>query len=274
MGIFDSSVRAEEALKELLKQNIPRESIIFFTPSADAAVTAVKELGTYAGGYVHEVAAVTPMMVPGVGGIFALGLGATELLGSFDADLEGTVDSSPRQVSALERAHDQQDAAFFRKILRGERSVILVRTAWHEIAATASSLFDRMGSGRPQSTHAKTETTIRHIDGIIVLDVVGRITITEGSAVLHETVQQLQEGGNKRILLNLASVNYLDTSGIGELVRIHTSLRKQGGQLKLVNLHKPFMEILQMTCLHRVFDIQTDEATAIKSFGRADRAIA
>jgi anti-sigma B factor antagonist len=280
IGVFDSRDRAEEALKDLLRQNVPRESIVFLTRSEDEAATVAKELGAYAGDLVGDaflagVAAVTPLMVPGLGQVFALGSGATVLLGLVGPGTGSAVGKAiSRDVATPEPSHDNEDAALFQRILKGGRSFILVRTAWHEIATVASGVLDRLGNGTPERTRVKIQTAARQVEGITVLDVRGRITVGEGSLMLRESICDLMQKGNKRILLNLYEVDYVDTSGIGELVRIHTTLRKQGGQLKLVNLHKTLMDILHMTCLHRVFDIQKDEASAIKSFGRAARATA
>ncbi len=78
--------------------------------------------------------------------------------------------------------------------------------------------------------------------------------------------------GNKHILLNLADVAHVDSSGIGELVRSHATIRKQGGQLKLININKKVDELLQMTMLSAVFDVQPSEDAAIKSFSQASKA--
>lgn len=280
IGVFDSCDRAEEALKDLLRQNVPRESIVFLTRSENEAVTLAEELRAYAGGFVGGdflagVAAVTPLMVPGLGQVFALGSGATALLGFVGSGTGFAVGQAiSRDVATPEPRHGDEDTAFFQKILKGGHSLILVRTAWHEIATVASGVLDRLGNGTPERARVKIQTATRQVEGITVLDVRGRITVGEGSVTLRESIRDLMQKGNKSVLLNLYEVDYVDTSGIGELVRIHTTLRKQGGQLKLVNLHKTLMDILQMTCLHRVFDIQKDEASAIKSFGRAARGTA
>jgi anti-sigma B factor antagonist len=275
IGVFDSHDRAKEALNDLLRQNVPRESIVFLTRSENEAVVVAEEFGAYAGGFVGGaflagVAAVTPLMVPGLGQVFALGSGATALLGTGSA----VGKAISRDFGTPEPSHENEDAARVQKILKGGRSLILVRTAWHEIATVASGILDRLGNGISERTRLKIQTATRQVEGITVLDVRGRITVGEGRVMLRESISDLMQKGNKRILLNLYEVDYVDTSGIGELVRIHTTLRKQGGQLKLVNLHKTLMDILRMTCLHRVFDIQNDEASAIKSFVRATRATA
>ena len=106
----------------------------------------------------------------------------------------------------------------------------------------------------------------RQVDGVTVVDCSGRITLGEGSVTLRETVSQLLSKNQKKILLNLAEVNYIDSSGIGELVSAFTTVRKQGGDLKLLNLTKKVHDLLQITKLYTVFDVQDDEAAAVKSF--------
>jgi len=106
----------------------------------------------------------------------------------------------------------------------------------------------------------------RQIDGVTIVDCSGRITLGEGSVTLRDTVSQLLTKNQKKILLNLGDVNYIDSSGIGELVSAFTTVRKQGGDLKLLNLTKKVHDLLQITKLYTVFDVKDDEAAAVKSF--------
>ena len=106
----------------------------------------------------------------------------------------------------------------------------------------------------------------RQIDGITIVDCSGRITLGEGSVTLRDTIGQLLSKDQKKILLNLGDVNYIDSSGIGELVSAFTTVRKQGGDLKLLNLTKKVHDLLQITKLYTVFDVKEDEAAAVKSF--------
>lgn len=108
----------------------------------------------------------------------------------------------------------------------------------------------------------------RQVDGVSVLDCSGRITLGEGSITLRDTVRDLLSKGHKKILLNLGEVSYIDSSGIGELVSAFTTVRNQGGELKLLNLTKKVHDLLQITKLYTVFDVKDDEASAIKSFQR------
>lgn len=106
----------------------------------------------------------------------------------------------------------------------------------------------------------------RQVNGVTVVDMSGRITLGEGSVILRETVRDLLSKGEKKILLNLGNVTYIDSSGIGELVSAFTSVRNQGGELKLLNLTKKVHDLLQITKLYTVFDIKDDETAAIGAF--------
>ena len=110
------------------------------------------------------------------------------------------------------------------------------------------------------------KATNRQVDGVAVVDMSGRITLGEGSVVLRDTIRDLIGKGNKKILLNLGDVTYIDSSGIGELVSAFTAVRRESGELKLLNLTKKVHDLLQITKLYTVFDIKDDEATAIKAF--------
>jgi anti-sigma B factor antagonist len=109
----------------------------------------------------------------------------------------------------------------------------------------------------------------RQVDGVTILDLSGRITLGEGSVQLRDAIRDLLAKGSKQILLNLADVNYIDSSGIGELVSAYTTVRNQGGELKLLNLTKKVHDLLQITKLYTVFDVKDDEASAIASYARA-----
>jgi anti-sigma B factor antagonist len=110
------------------------------------------------------------------------------------------------------------------------------------------------------------KVSTRQVDGVSIVDCSGRITLGEGSVVLRDTVKDLLGKGQKKILLNLGDVNYIDSSGIGELVSAYTTAKNQGGELKLLKLTKKVHDLLQITKLYTVFDVKDDEAAAIKSF--------
>ena len=106
----------------------------------------------------------------------------------------------------------------------------------------------------------------RQAGDIVVLDMDGRITIGEGSVTLRTAIRRLLEEGKKRILLNLAGVGYIDSSGIGELVSSYTAIGKENGQLKLLNLTQKLQDLLAITKLLTVFDVYESEADALNSY--------
>ena len=116
------------------------------------------------------------------------------------------------------------------------------------------------------------KATIRQVDSVTVVDISGRITLGEGCSQLRDLIRNEVSKGNKQVLLNLADVTYIDSSGIGELVSAYTAVSNQGGSLKLLNLTKKVHDLLQITKLYTVFDVHDDEAKAITSFGKAASA--
>jgi len=112
------------------------------------------------------------------------------------------------------------------------------------------------------------KSNTRQVDGVSIVDLSGRITLGEGSTMLRDIVRDMIAKGNKKILLNLGDVTYIDSSGIGELVSAFTTVRNGGGELKLLNLTKKVHDLLQITKLYTVFDIKDDETSAIQSFNK------
>ena len=113
---------------------------------------------------------------------------------------------------------------------------------------------------------AELNISERQAGDIAVLDMSGRITIGEGSVALRTAVRRLLEEGKKKILLNLAGVGYIDSSGIGELVSSYTTIEKDGGQLKLLNLTQKLQDLLTITKLLTVFDVYENESDALAGF--------
>ena len=116
------------------------------------------------------------------------------------------------------------------------------------------------------------KATTRQVNSVSVVDLSGRITLGEGCSQLRELIRDLLSKGQKKILLNLGEVTYIDSSGIGELVSGFTAVSNQGGSLKLLNLTKKVHDLLQITKLLTVFDVHDDEAKAISSFQKATGA--
>jgi anti-sigma B factor antagonist len=104
------------------------------------------------------------------------------------------------------------------------------------------------------------------LDRVSVLSLNGRITLGEGSVQIRDAIRDLIGKGSKSILLDLGEVNYIDSSGLGELVSAYTTAKNQGAALKLLKLTRKVHDLLQLTKLYTVFDIYDDEASAIASF--------
>jgi anti-sigma B factor antagonist len=113
---------------------------------------------------------------------------------------------------------------------------------------------------------AELEVTERQAGDVTILDMSGAVRIGEGSIALRDAIRGLADVGKKKILLNLAGVNYVDSTGIGELIANYTTVSRQGGQLKLLNLTDRIQNLLVITKLLTVFDTYEDEAEALKSF--------
>ena len=109
----------------------------------------------------------------------------------------------------------------------------------------------------------------RQVGGITILDIGGRIVLGEEGASLRDVIRDLLKNGHKQILFNLGDVAYIDTTGLGSLVGAFTTVRKQGGELKLLNLPEKLAGVMQITKLYTVFDIMNDEAAAVKSFSQS-----
>ena len=108
--------------------------------------------------------------------------------------------------------------------------------------------------------------TCREINDVAIIDFSGKITLGEGSSTLRRTIKELIDKGHRKIILNLYDVDYIDSSGIGELVSGYTTVRNAEGELKLLHLTKRVHDLLQITRLFTVFDVQSDEDTALRSF--------
>jgi anti-sigma B factor antagonist len=108
----------------------------------------------------------------------------------------------------------------------------------------------------------------RQVGGITILDLGGRIVLREESASVRDVIRSLLNNGHKQ-MFNLDHVDYIDTIGLGSLVGAFTTVRKQGGELKLLNLPEKFADVMQITKLYTVFDIINDEAVAVKSFSQS-----
>jgi len=108
--------------------------------------------------------------------------------------------------------------------------------------------------------------TNRQVGDVTVVDAAGRITLGEGASTFRDAIRDMVAKGNKKLLINLSEVSYIDSSGIGEMVSGFTTVTNSGGQLKLVGLSKRVKDLLQITKLYTVFEAFDDETEAVRSF--------
>ena len=108
--------------------------------------------------------------------------------------------------------------------------------------------------------------TNRQVGDVTVVDAEGRITLGDGASTFRDLIRDLVGNGNKKLLVNLGEVSYIDSSGIGELVSGFTTVQNAGGSMKLLNLNKRVKDLLQITKLYTVFEVHDDEAAGVRSF--------
>jgi anti-sigma B factor antagonist len=283
IGVFDSREAAEAAVKELIQNHVPQESIIFLTRSETDAMSFGKDLGRFAGGFMGGAVGATVgcvgatlALIPGFGQVFALGVGGAALLGYLGSRAGGSIAgiaTEPEVPAPTPGEKAPEEAAHFLEVLRSGRSLVLVQTEFHEVAGKAAAVLDRLGLGKQAPSASKSQASVREVHGVQVVGLRGRIAFHDGNTQLRETISSLvHAGGAPKILLNMQEVDFIDSSGIGELVRSHMAIRKQGGQLKLTNLSKTVNDLLIATSLNKIFDIHRDEASAVQSFGASGQS--
>jgi anti-sigma B factor antagonist len=110
------------------------------------------------------------------------------------------------------------------------------------------------------------KVTIRHVEGVTVLDVSGRITLGDGGVTIRDAIQEALKTDTKKLILDMGGVTYMDSSGVGELTGAFVSARNKGSELKLLHLTKRIDDLMQITKLATIFDIYSDEKEALASF--------
>ena len=280
IGVFSSRGAAEIALQELLESDVPPQEIVFLTRSGGGE-GILQHLGTTFGGFAGfatgmagGVGAAVLLMVPGIGQVVALGIGAAALLGLASVgagSMLGKAVAEPSDdTNATPPAVDEkvsEDVNFFREVLAEGRSLVVVRTESREVAKAANEILNRLGVSIPEQPPTRLQITTRHNGDVTIVDMAGRITLGEGSRVLREMMREMADKGYKKIVLNLHGVGYIDSSGLGELVKAYTTVRGCGGHLKLVSVSPRVHDLLEMTRLHLVLEIEPDEAAAMRAFG-------
>ncbi len=112
------------------------------------------------------------------------------------------------------------------------------------------------------------KAAVRHTGDVAIVDLSGRLTLGEGSGTIRNTIKDLVGKGEKKIVLNLKDVSYIDSSGLGEMVGAYASVTNAGGEIKLLNTQSKVHDLLQVTKLMTVFADFTDEGSAVRSFSR------
>jgi len=278
IGGFTSRDRAEEALKELVRTGVPENSILFLTRSQSEAIALGKEMGSFARGFTggavglgSGMVSASLALIPGLGQVFAVGVGAAALLGILGTNIAAAARKgiSPQEATASSSPDEEfdEDAHLILDSLKTGRSLIVVRTESSEIAKLACGILERAALSTHPHAVPKMQADVRYpTPEVAAIEVKGRIIVGEASLLLRETVQKLVGDGSRKVLLLLQDVDYIDSSGIGELVRAHTVIRRANGQLKIVNPSAKVEEMLHMTMLHKVLDVHKDEDSALRSF--------
>lgn len=121
--------------------------------------------------------------------------------------------------------------------------------------------------------HMSLQIHTRELPDVVILDLDGRITLGEGASSLRQAVKDLLMKGERRIILNLTKVQYVDSAGLGELVGIYVTVRNQGGEVKMTAVNSKILGLMQVTKLHTIFDVRTDESAALAAFGSASAGV-
>jgi anti-anti-sigma factor len=180
-------------------------------------------------------------------------------------DVEQPTQSADEKVS--------EDAQTFVEVLKAGRSLLVVSTESAEMAKTTSGILDRYSLSAhgaqtaPVKVGSKTQASVRAAaGGVTAVDMKGRIGVGERNTILRETIQRLVLDGHRKILLVMREVDYIDSSGIGELVRAHTLARKSSGQMKIAEPRPNVHELLHITLLNKLIEIYPTESAAADSF--------
>jgi anti-anti-sigma factor len=287
IGVFTSRERTEETLKELLNAGVPRDSIVFLSRSQHEAMAVAKEVGEVAGGVTGGAVGMgaglmvaSLALLPGIGQVFAVGVGATALLGLIGRKAGAAVAHHlAKDVEQPAQAADEtvsEDAQTFVEVLKAGRSLLVVSTESAAVAKAASGILDRFSLSalgahtEPAKTGGKLQASVRAATGgVTAVEMKGRIVIGEGNTILRETIQQLLLDGHRKILLVMREVDHIDSSGIGEIVRAHVLARKSSGQIKIADPSPKVHEMLHMTLLNKVIEVFPNETAAAESFAES-----
>src|SRR5271154_4485276 len=168
IGVFDSREHAEQAVKELIQNHVPEESIIFLTRSESEAMSFGKDLGQYVGGFMGGAVGVTAgcvgaalALIPGFGQVFALGVGGAALLGYLGSRAGESVAKGLAEEPGTPKPtaeHSAEEAEHLLEVLKSGRSLVLVQTEFHDVAGVASRVLDRLALGKQAATQSNAQS--------------------------------------------------------------------------------------------------------------------
>ena len=265
VGIFDTRERAEEALVRLLGNHIPQDRIVYLTRSEQDALTVgnrmIERNFAAAAPQARETVRLTPNARP----VFGLGFGDKTPLPSATGFPARPSIGDPGLLDSLVASASSEDRNFFQRVLDEGNSAVVVRTNSAMSAAAACEIFDTFALHMRRSGSTPASVILRRLSGGALAEFSGKIALGEGAALLRESIQSLLHFGCLHILLDLERVEYLDSAGLGELVRSDMTVRGHGGTLKLVRPSAGVLRLLQITKLDQVFEIVADQAAALRA---------
>lgn len=267
VGVFSDRNRADAAIRELLRHRVPPERITFLTRSEPEANSVGRHLQEGKGALYspQTPARLSVVSISGIGTVLMQGPDVRDLLNpramvNDSTSAHSTNDPWRKPAAALA---EEDDCVFFRRVLNDGCSVIIVRSDSNQIASAACEVLDKLSLGIRKTPAVKTGVTVRQAPGAVIATFSGKLALDDGCRLLRETIRALLDGRPPRILLNLEHLDFLDSAGLGELVRSHVAVGSRGSQLTLVNPAPAVRQLLRITKVDQVLDIAPDELTAL-----------
>ena len=269
VGIFSNADRAEEAIRALIKNQVPPERITLLTRSESDANRVGRHLPAdqRSPAATGNPAQFSVLSIPGMNPVLVQGPDVNDLFEPPVAAGSNLL-SAPRSPDdpwrkTFPNSGEEDDSAYFRRVLDAGSSVIVVRSDSHRVATAACEVLDKLSLGVGKAPSTKSQVSVRQVPGGAIATFSGKLALDDGCKLLRETVRAFLDAGQLRILLNLEHLGFLDSAGLGELVRTHVAVRNRGGQLTLVNPSPSVRHLLRLTRMDNVFDFAPDELTAL-----------
>ncbi len=273
IGIFMSREQAEEAVHLLVADRVPEDAISLLTPETPDHRTTGQKVGGFVGGAIGTSTGLTlgmaaaTLAVPGIGPVLAIGLGAAALLGFGGVTAGRSVGAGLDTLKEEERDPDVPDASFFRQVLARNRSVIVVQSTDAGVHTRASAVLNKLGIHvGGEEPNAAANVSVHMVQDVLVVALSGRVVIGEVADHFRDIVYNAIDSGSRKIVINMAEVTFIDSSGLGALVNAMLRMRNVGGKLKLTQPSSKVSELLEVTKLDKVMEIEPDESKALMAF--------